>query len=156
MEYRSLRPLLLERRARRRDLIRFLEALALFLQCGFDLSYSWPTAIGGAESVPEPLRDTAGEGMAAHLTRLSETYPDPEHRLWFSVLRQLYEQGAGLTDAVLAIGSTLREEQNRDWERHCRTLPTKINVLLILFFLPPTLVLLFVPLLAEVMKSLAE
>ena len=139
-------------RAFRRDLIAFFEALSLYLRAGYDLSFSWPEILdqtrGLAGEFVSCLRGKEGaDGIGPLLSRLTESYPVESHRVWFAVLRELYEQGAPLTEAVQAIGASLREEQSRDWEAFARTLPTKANLILLVAFLPPTLILLFLPLL---------
>ena len=88
--------------------------------------------------------------MTAFLARLAADYPDADHRIWFLALAELYETGAGLREAVEAVSKTLRGEHGRDLEAHCRELPTRVNILLLLFFFPAVAALLFVPLLAEI------
>jgi hypothetical protein len=146
---------LLERRVERRRrsrLLSFTQGLSLYLQVGYDLHYSWQKMmeVRGLE-MEDCLRLDVSEGIATRLGILSEEYPAEEHRLWFSVLSDLYRAGGGLAPAVLAISTHLRREQERDLEAHCQTLPTRMNVVLILFFLPPTLLLLFYPLVAEIL-----
>jgi hypothetical protein len=155
--------LFLVRRERRlrHDLIYFLEALSLHLQCGFELSYSWPETLAAVAMELEPRLQAAlhGDGekpMGDKLRDLAANYPVPSHRMWFSVLAELYSSGAPLVEAVQAISQALRREQSRDLETHCRNLPTKANVCLLLFFLPPTLLLLFVPLVLELSGALAQ
>jgi len=150
--------LLLKHKGKRRlriQLVRFLDALLAHLQAGFELNYSW---IDTRKTLTEPseLAITGNETMAGTLQRLNETYPVKEHRMWFSVLYELYLSGAGLADAVQAISSSLREEHEREFEAHCRALPTKLNILMLVFFLPPTLLLIFAPLLFELSRVLAE
>lgn len=144
------------------DLIHFFDALSLYLQAGYDLSYSWPETHKAlvAEMTPtlkEALSPSkAEEGMVHVLTRLCENFPIVCHRMWFSILKELYVNGAGLNEAVAAIGATLRKEHERDLESHFRNLPTKINVLLLIFFLPPTMLLIFAPLLVEILRMMPE
>jgi hypothetical protein len=137
-------------RAFRRDLIAFFEALSLYLGAGYDLSYSWAQILTQIKEslAPEMGRLLAGEEnrMGALLKGLTQGYPIAKHRVWFAVLAELYEQGAPLTEAVQAMAAGLRAEQARDWEAFARTLPTKANLVLLVCFLPPTLVLLFLPL----------
>jgi hypothetical protein len=136
----------------RRDLITFFDGLSLYLRAGYDLSYSWPEVLRQTEGGRWKIhRWLGGEGLpprfGVRLEHLSAHYPVERHRVWFAVLKELYEQGAPLTDAVHAMAASLRAEQSRDWESFTRTLPTKANLVLLVCFLPPTLVLLFLPLL---------
>lgn len=133
-------PLRLKRR-RRRDLSELLvrlDLLSLYLGAGFDLSYAWGEATGSA---PGPV---AGE-----LDRLARTYPNPVHRVWFASLRDLYGQGAPVQPLVAAFADYLRKERARDMEVFARELPTRANLLLLLFFLPAAFLLLFAPLLLQ-------
>jgi len=151
---------LLKRRRRllRRDLIGFLDALSLQLQVGYDLAYGWPETLAALDSQLGPdmrtfLRPLDDEAMSATLTRLAGAYPVEAHRHWFHALLDRYVSGASVLESVRAIATYLRKEQERDFEAHCRTLPSKLNVLLILFFLPPTFLLLFVPLILEIIQG---
>ncbi len=147
-----------ERRRQRQELGHFLDAVSLYLEAGFDLGYAWPEVhrvLAGQLSpqVRDTLAVARGGAISPVLARLGETYPDRQHRLWFQVLRELYERGAGLRDGVEAAARALREEQERDLEAHCLRLPTRANVVLLLFFLPPTLLLLFAPLIGEIGRA---
>lgn len=145
----------------RHQLLQFLDALSLYLQAGYDLAYGWAETHRALETELCPGLGTElragggidGEGILALLSRLGLSYPEPGHRLWFSVIRELYSSGAGLSDAVRAMANTLRQEHYRDLDAHCRNLPTKINILVLLFFLPPALLLLFTPLILEILSS---
>jgi hypothetical protein len=145
----------------RHQLLQFLDALSLYLQAGYDLAYGWPETHRALEAelcpaLAKELRAAGGvdgEGILALLSRLALSYPEAGHRLWFSVLKELYASGAGLGDAVRAMANSLRQEHYRDLDAHCRNLPTKINVLVLLFFLPPALLLLFTPLILEILRS---
>jgi hypothetical protein len=154
-----------EARRRRKDLLYFFDTLILHLQVGYDLAYSWretSKALQGEVSesffllVAPSSIEGERESQTAILTRLAAAYPDAPHRLWFSALRELYAQGAPLRDAVVAISHSLRQEQARDLEAHGRTLPARLNVALLLFFLPPTFVLLFAPLLHSLSQTLGS
>lgn len=152
---------LLKKRERRlrRDLIRFLDLIALHLQGGYDLGYAWPETVRALSAELEPgiaglLSPAAHEGIAPLLERLEKGYPVAEHRLWFSVIARLYEEGAGLHEPVTAIAATLRKELERDLERHCRNLPSRTNILLLLFYFPAVALLLFIPLLVELLDAL--
>lgn len=151
--------ILLKRKERRwrRELILFVEALSLHLSAGLDLGFSWPETLASlaCEISPE-LRawlDPEEESVGRLLNRLAGDYPFSEHRLWFAALRDLHGSGAALGQAVSAMAAFLRREQEAALETHARELPTKINVLLLLFFLPPTFLLLFLPLVWEILHA---
>jgi hypothetical protein len=138
------------KRRRRNGLVAVLDAVGLYLTAGYDLGYAWPGAVEAARSsLPVP----ADRGMAAVLAELAAGYPDLEHRVWFAVLSDLYTSGASLGAAVEAMSATLRKEQALDLEAHCRLLPTKDNVVLLIFFLPPAFLLLFSPLILEILAA---
>ncbi len=140
------------RRRDRRELIFFLDSLSLFLLGGFELGYAWEETLqlgeGGAF-----LKRKDGESTAELLERMAENYPNPDHRLWFRVLGELYKSGAPLAEAIPAMANAIRQEGQRELDDHCRTLPMRLNVGLILFFLPPVLLLLFAPLLQEILGA---
>ena len=138
------------KRRRRNGLIAVLDAVALYLSAGYDLAYAWP---GAVEACRADLPIPGEHGMTAVLTELARGYPEPEHRVWFTVLSDLYASGASLTAAVEAMADTLRKEQALDLETHCRILPTKANVVLLVFFLPPAFLLLFAPLILEILQA---
>ena len=144
----------------RRGLIYFLEGLSLHLQGGYEFSYSWAETIKMmSHELPIPLRNeltlesSSEGGLNQLLTRLAMSYPTESHRIWFAVLQKLYLSGAGLVDGTLGLAQTLRSEEERDLKHHLKTLPTKINITLILFFLPATFLLLFVPLLINLANN---
>lgn len=165
--------LLREHRRLTRDLSHFLEAMSLYLQAGYDLSYAWPMAVkilGSGISTkmqtllslePQALETpTSSETydaptglIGARLQKLGKFYPVFGHRLWFLVLRELYIDGAGLRQPVLSMAHTLRNELKRELEEHCRKLPSKVNILMVIFFLPATLFLFLAPFVMELIKS---
>ncbi len=152
-----------QQRRYRQGLIYFFEALSLYLKAGFSLPHSWPetlTALRGA--IPEQLQKDLSfrlkesghqEGVSDVLSRLKKEGSVASHKMWFGVLEELYESGAGLTQCIEAVATTLRRDQDRELEAHCRSLPVKANVILILFFLPPTFLWIFAPLLLEILTQ---
>lgn len=152
---------LLKNRSRRerKELIQFTDALSLHLQAGFDLAYSWPKTLEGlAHDLSAATRERLAPkeaGMSELLGKLAQSYPAPRHRVWFAAICDLYSSGAALNQAVSAMADSLRKEQEIDLEAHCRILPTKINILLLLFFLPPAFLLLFAPLMLEILGAFA-
>ncbi len=149
-----------KRRQRTQNLIEFFTALSLFLRVGWDIGHAWREALHSLQ--PRLGTDMKhflaldGDGLAPVWKRLSAEYPDAEHRLWFTALEKLHQNGAAMGDAVNAIVCSLRNEQSCDLDGHCRTLPARTNILLILFFLPPTLILLLFPLALEIGVVLAQ
>src|SRR5262249_23297837 len=144
--------LLREARQRRAKLLHFFEALSAYIQCGYDLSYAWYSHLEPILDLELDLKsdqkDRARDReLARDLEELANQYPDPSHRLWFALLARLYSEGAPLEDAVLAAVQALQREHLVDLESHCRTLPYRLNLRILLFFLPPTFLLLFFPLL---------
>lgn len=147
----------------RHGLICFFDALSLYLKAGYSLGYSWFETLrvmnpylslevahdlrGGSELFKEEGDVT---DILKHLAVTCRIVP---YRMWFSVVLKLYESGAQLIQGVDAVTTTLRREQERDFESHCRALPTKVNVILMLFFLPPTFLWLFVPLVLEIVSQ---
>lgn len=150
-------------RSYRQGLIYFFEALSLHLRAGFSLSYSWSEVLLAlGEALPSQLtRDLSfrvtdsgyPEGIREVLLRLQGNKNIATHQMWFSVLAELYDTGAGMAQSVEAVGDALRREQDRELEAYCRTLPMKINVVLILFFLPPTFLWIFAPLVIEILEQ---
>ncbi|MBI1859379.1 MAG: hypothetical protein HYR96_00480 [Deltaproteobacteria bacterium] len=129
-------------RSLRRKLLNFFDTLDLYLACGYDLSFGWKEA-----ARVMPMLTFTGESLASHLGQISTELAIPDFRRWFSVLEATYRSGAPLRPVVRAISESLRRDQIRDLDEHCRLLPSRANILLLLFFLPPALALVFVPLL---------
>lgn len=150
-------------RVNRTGLIHFFDALSLYLQAGFALSYAWKEVLSSLEgALPTELRAalsfrmSESEGLEAItqvLFRLQNESAVVPHCVWFSVLADLHSSGGGLTRGVESISKFLRNEQQRDLESHCRSLPTKVNIALLLFFLPPTFLWVFAPLVFEISKQ---
>lgn len=157
-----LKVLLKSRKKRKRrvrhSLIQFFETIGLYLQAGYDLGYGWPESLKAIrEQMPRglalELSQKGDEPVNQVLFRLSENFEIEGLRIWFSVIYELYQNGAGLSHSISSIASTLRSEHARDLENHLQRLPSKTNILVILFFLPPTFLLLFYPLLLEITSS---
>jgi hypothetical protein len=152
-----------EERRNRQALIQFFDALSLYLRAGFALSYSWPETLQALGPVlPDLLRAELGshsleaettESVGDVLNRLKLNCRFAPHRLWFGVLAELYSSGTSLVQPVQAIAGTLRKEQHAELENHLRVLPVKVNVVLMVFFLPPTFLWLFGPLLMEILAQ---
>lgn len=140
-------------------MLTFVHALALHLQAGFDLATSWRNSL----SLLEPVlsRDELHRlsfppdlGLSARLRKLASDWPNPNHRMWFALISDLSNSGASLVPAVNAFAQTLRQEAKLRQEAQARALPSRINILVLVFFLPPAMLLLFAPLLSELLSSL--
>ena len=158
MEY--LEVLLNTKRKRRvrHGLLQFFETVGLYLHAGYDLGYAWPESLEALKgAMPQGLREElskkSGESMHETLVRLARGFNVREFRVWFSVIQELYESGAGLSACASSIAGTLRSDHLREWEEHLQKLPSKVNILVLLFFLPPTFLLLFYPLLLDILTS---
>lgn len=152
-----------EQRKYRYGLICFFDSLALYLKAGFSLSYSWPETLRALEGTfsPELLSDLRGtqaqfsaeSDLGGLLLDLKNNCRNVSYRMWFGILWELYLSGAQLIHGVEAVTLALRREQEREFEMHCRALPTKANIVLMLFFLPPTFLWLFIPLILEILSQ---
>lgn len=149
--------LLRVRRRYRRDLLQFLGALELSVQAGYDLAYAWPKVAAALGGMWEPgFRDQIALGsrsLPEFLEELKARYPDRDHALWFGILAHHYSLGVSVGQTLRAMGESLRREQSRAWEEHLRTLPTRVSLVLAVFFVAPALWLLFAPLLSQVSSS---
>lgn len=147
----------------RHGLICFFDSLSLFLRAGYSLGYSWPETLKSLDGLlASEVRDDLQGGMkvlseewevAETLNQLATSCRIEPYRLWFALILKLYENGAQLIRGVEAVTTALRREQERDFEAHCRSLPTKVNIILMLFFLPPTFLWLFIPLVLEILAQ---
>lgn len=128
--------------------------------CGFDLSYAWREALENTRgSVPNSLLlelsfQKEEDGVGQVLERLAASFSIPRFRIWFSILLELYGKGAGLVEPMNGILRALRKEQEREVEIFIRGLPLRVNVALLIFFLPPALGLVFMPLLLQFVSGL--
>ena len=140
-----------KRRRHRDQLIAFLESLCLFLWSGFDLSFAWAEAYKDVTELLDPelagwLLPRPQETTSDRLQRCSRDFPYPGERVWFRALYQLYSQGAPLSEAFHSMAAQVREEKQRDQEAFLKALPLKVNLLLLLWLVPPLFACLFWPL----------
>ncbi|MFM8269730.1 MAG: hypothetical protein ACKN9V_06025 [Pseudomonadota bacterium] len=138
---------LLKTKAKRRlarRLLLFFEMLGLYVSAGYDLSYAWIEAVDSSEIFAQP---NAHESMNDILRELENKFQLSNYRFTFSVLRQLYSRGASLGPALQSFSRTLRRDLEREIEGHLREAPIRANISLLLFFLPPALALVIIPLL---------
>lgn len=139
-----------KKRQLRRDLLTFLDVLSLYLTVGYDLAYAWPeTSQMLRQQGYLSLLSWEPKSGSLHewLQKLEENFPVEGYRFIFASLKQLYGRGAPLSPVVKAFSKYLRRELERDFERHLRDSPVRANACLMIFFLPPTLALLFLPIL---------
>lgn len=129
-------------RRRRRELarwLRFLQEIGVFLDCGYELGYAWERL---------SKRDLPNGSIHAELQRLAREGEPIELRPWFEGLAVLQRSGSALIPYLTAFTQRLSDELRREMDRHVRSLPLRLNVLLLLFCLPPLLALIFTPLLS--------
>lgn len=139
-----------KRRQLRRDLLTFFDVLSLYLAVGYDLAFAWPESsrlLGQQESLSVLSWEPRKGSLQEWLHQTEKSFPIEEYRFIFASLKQLYGRGAPLSPVVKAFSKYLRKEFERDLERHLRDAPARANICLIVFFLPPTMALLFLPIL---------
>jgi len=122
----------------KRDLLFSLELIKLYLSIGYDLSYAWSLSqkkgnLGEQQTVSETLE------------KLEKEFSLKKYRLFFGVLRQLYQRGGSLLPALEAFCRVIRKDLEKDLEDHLRKVPTESNILLLVFFIPPALLILILP-----------
>ncbi|NBX93263.1 MAG: hypothetical protein EBQ85_08550 [Proteobacteria bacterium] len=139
----------------RKQLLHFFDLLGLYLQVGYELGFAWNQVLRALKSsekeslLDELIYEDTQESLNDCLSRLRQNFKDPQYRIHFGTLAQLYQQGAPLALATRSISQCLRCEFERDLENHLRKAPTQAQILLLLFFLPPALILLFMPILQQ-------
>lgn len=120
----------------RKELVSLLnrwEKTLVALECGLELGYAWEAAGGRRESC----------FTATH----------PLAQTWLLGLADLHREGAPLVPYVLAFTGALRDHLRREMEDHERTLPFRLNLILLVFSLPPVFVLLFHSLLVAILEA---
>lgn len=141
-----------DERCLRRELILFFDLLELYISVGYDLSFAWQETLFHFKSLshldfnPTVTNNWEDQGLLHHLKRLEQTFPVERYRFGFTGLVQLYSRGGALTPFIQSFSRFLRQELERDLSGYLRDCPTRANVLMILFFLPPALALLLIPL----------
>jgi hypothetical protein len=148
MDTSKSKPVLLKK-----ELLLFFDILALYVSVGYDLSYAWNEAIKSSELFQRP---DSHQSMNTVLQNLESSFGLKSYRYTFGVLRHLYHRGASLTPAVQAFSRTLRRDLERDFEAHLRTAPTRANLCLLFFFLPPALVWILFPFLEHLRQVLSQ
>lgn len=122
----------------KKDLLFFLELTKLYLSVGFDLSTAW--------ELSQPSNQNEGnQTVFEELFRMEMSCCFKKYRIFFGILRQLYQQGGALIPALDTFCRIIRKDLEKDLEAQLRRLPTEANLLLIVFFIPPALFLLLMP-----------
>ena len=132
--------------------IAFFEGLLLYLQSGYDPAFAWDrmARLSWSERLSLAVFRSDEESVVSVWERLVR-HPDfAGLGLWFRAMRNLYLAGGSLSPVVEAFATAQKKERERRVKRFAETLPTRMNVCLILFFLPPIFLLLFHPLLSEI------
>ena len=154
---RSLR----EQRRYRHEMILFFHSLSLYLVAGYDFNSSWELVSESLlRGMSRPLRDclkiSQGGVLSDVFRSVQVSFPIQGIRPWLGVLGQFYENGTELVSAIRQLTELLEAEQAMDMENHQRCLPTRLNLILIVFFLPPALMLLMTPLVLGVWETLLD
>lgn len=134
--------------------IAFLEGFLLYLQAGYDPSFAWDqmARLPWCDRLRHLVHREQQEGVLTVWERLSADPAFRSSRFWFLALRNIYLAGGGLSPVVDAFAIAGKKERERRVKRFGETLPTKMNICLILFFLPPIFLFLFHPLLSEIIS----
>jgi hypothetical protein len=126
---------------------------SLYVSVGFDLAYAWSKTL---ENLHDDFQkdfcewaNVKEDSFSRFLLSAADSIPYGEWKVWFESLHELYMGGLAQREFLEAFSENLQEEQSRELETHVRTLPQKINILLILFFLPPVFFLLMAPLVVQ-------
>lgn len=132
----------------RLELWRFLGAVSLLLECGYDLSFAWDEAFHRlrGDLSPELRRALGGSRPLARRLRRAR-FPLASERAWLCVLAELHASGAPVRRTLSAWREALLRAHERELAAFSRTLPLRMNLILLLFFLPPALLALMAPLL---------
>ena len=135
----------------KRDLIQFLRTFLVQIKIGNSPSNSWSYALTlvPANSNAHKWLQQHETSFKDHLEHLSQKFPLVSHRLWFGILRELYLAGSPLTPFLTAMAKQLQTELEQEFESHKQKITLKTNTVLLIFFLPPVLLLIFAPILLE-------
>ena len=109
---------------------------------------SWSSSTLDSLSLP-PSLDTLGA-----MKRVVDRHPLESVRLWFSILIKLVQEGSELAPTLEAMVRELRSQRKWELETYLRDLPTRVNLRLMLLLLPPTLLILVLPVLTQLIQSL--
>lgn len=136
----------LERDYRRRleGLVAFLDQVLILTEAGYELSYGWEEA----SRILGHLFEGRAEGTFRDRLEQVAALAPADWRPWFAALWSLYREGGPLLPFLSALQEALRDRLRQEGEIYGRRLPFRLNLILLLFALPPLLALLFVPWLA--------
>lgn len=122
----------------KKDLLFILEMTKLYLSLGYDLSYAWNIAL-------QKKHENRFQLVTEDLGNQEKGFPLKKYRVFFGVLKQLYLRGGALIPAIDTFSRVVRKDLEKDLEVHLRKVPVEANVLLLVFFVPPALLLLILP-----------
>lgn len=122
----------------KKELLFFLEVTNLYLSLGYDLSYAWNLAL-------KKKQPGAVQTVSEELLEKETQFSLKKYRVFFGVLRQLYQRGAALIPVIDTFSRVVRKDLEKDLEAHLRKVPVEANVLLLVFFIPPALLILILP-----------
>lgn len=136
------------------ELLIFFEGLSLYLEAGYDLSTSWSELRSMNWSTEfYPLIQMSGEvGVVEQLKYLAEKNIFPDATPWFLTMQEQYLEGASMLKISLAMNLSLRRDRELRLKQFMSQLPTRINILLIIFFLPGLFLMLLWPLVTEITR----
>ncbi len=136
---------------RQAELLQFVEAMALHLEVGYDLAFSWEESALALRAQSSELYAElhSKESLSARLNYLAEHSSLTEARVWFSLLLTLYQEGSPILGAVNAFRRQLNVDIEAALIRHHEEFPVKASLVLLFFFLPPAFCLIFYPLLQQ-------
>lgn len=97
-----------------------------------------------------------GRTREAALERLARRCASQEVSAFVAQLSQAINQGTSISDGLAAQAALARERAQADALERIRKMPTKLDVVLSLCFLPPTTVLVLVPTVVELLSFLSE
>lgn len=122
----------------KKDLLFFLEVTNLYLSLGYDLSYAWNLALKRKQM-------HVVQAVSEDLSEKETHFSLKKYRIFFGVLRQLYQRGGALIPAIDTFSRVVRKDLEKDLEAHLRKVPVEANVFLLVFFIPPALLILLLP-----------
>lgn len=134
----------------------FLEALLAFLESGYEMEFAWNECqrvldlksdwpMGG----PDP-EGASGDRIKCLLSWESDL--PPAARPYFKMLTVLHQNGLPKQKVIERLSAQLRRCYIDDMEEFTSRLPTRLGAGLLIFFLPPALLLLLAPLCAAFLR----
>jgi len=126
--------------------IRILDLSGCYLNSGLDLSYGWRKAFEAEKkNLSIEFQFKPEESLLDHLKRLALL---SQEQTWITPLQNLYSIGSPVGSYLANTSQNLKDSMSRDLENHLQKLPSKVNLGILIFFLPVSLLLLMLPLLS--------